>query len=273
MRPIPADTRSEQAVSPRPLDRLMWVTPDRVFYVGLLGSPSTRTMGSVILYVAAEGRIRVRIEGGDWQTTELAVVPPYAAHEVWSESPLINVIKVEAETVDPAKTPGLLRQRGAVAADDFVARTRKLSAELRSSRCEDLMSVDFDRLFFERALAPRRIDPRIRHVVETIRRNPAAPALAEHCALEVSLSFSRFLHLFKEELGIPFRSFRSWKRARNLLYRVNEKLNLTDVALDSGYPDSSHFSRSIRQVYGLKPKDIFAGSRRLALYANGFRGA
>ena len=55
----------------------------------------------------------------------------------------------------------------------------------------------------------------------------------------------------------------TWKRARSLLQYVNLDANLTDVALEVGYPDASHFSHSIRQIYGLKPKDIFAGSRRL----------
>ena len=59
-------------------------------------------------------------------------------------------------------------------------------------------------------------------------------------------------------------AIRSPKRARSLLqYVVNQDSSLTDVALGAGYPDSSHFSHSIRQVYGLKPKDIFAGSRKL----------
>ena len=37
---------------------LMLITPERVFYAGLLGAPSVRTMGSVIAYVAVEGAIR-----------------------------------------------------------------------------------------------------------------------------------------------------------------------------------------------------------------------
>jgi AraC-like DNA-binding protein len=36
-----------------------------------------------------------------------------------------------------------------------------------------------------------------------------------------------------------------------------------------GYPDSTHFSHSVRQVYGLTPKSIFAGCRKLALYGSG----
>ena len=91
------------------------------------------------------------------------------------------------------------------------------------------------------------------------------PAMAGDCAASVRLSFSRFLHLFKEQTGAPFRSMRTWKRARSLLHYVNRPSNLTAVALETGYPDATHFSHSIRQVYGLKPKDIFAGSRRLVL--------
>ena len=104
-------------------------------------------------------------------------------------------------------------------------------------------------------------------MIDTIKSDPSAPSSAEACAEQVHLSFSRFLHLFKQEVGVPFRSFRTWKRARSLLHYVNRDSNLAHVALDTGYPDSTHFSHSIRQVYGLKPKDIFAGSRRLSIYA------
>lgn len=54
---------------------------------------------------------------------------------------------------------------------------------------------------------------------------------------------------------------------------MTQSSNLTDIALDAGYPDSTHFSHSIRQVYGLTPKSIFAGCRKLALYASGAAAA
>jgi AraC-like DNA-binding protein len=124
----------------------------------------------------------------------------------------------------------------------------------------------FDEAVFGEALATKRLDRRIARVVEQIKREPCDYMSAEDCAKTVNLSFSRFLHLFKAEVGAPFRSFRTWKRARALLPYVNQDANLTHIALDIGYPDSTHFSHSIRQVYGLKPTDIFAGSRRLAIY-------
>jgi AraC-like DNA-binding protein len=246
---------------------LMWITADRVFYVGLLGAPTVRTMGSVIVYVAVSGTIRIRLRDGEWQTTEMAVVPPYVPHQVESQARIINVLKIEAETVDLDALPDVLKGSGAVDEPEFVQLVRRRQGEMSAQGCAvDLLKLDFDKTFFGAALMPRHIDRRIAAVLDRIRQDPSAPAIAEECAATAHLSFSRFLHLFKQELGASFRSFRTWKRARCLLHYVNRKANLTHVALDTGYPDSTHFSHSIRQVYGLKPRDIFAGSRRLALF-------
>jgi len=38
----------------------MWITPDRMFYVGPIGAPSVRTMAAVIVYVA-QGCVRISI--------------------------------------------------------------------------------------------------------------------------------------------------------------------------------------------------------------------
>ena len=254
--------------TPQPASGLMWITADRVFYVGLLGAPSVRTMGSLIVYVAEAGStIRIRIDGGDWVSTEMAVVPPYVSHQVLSDARLINVLNIEAETLDSEALPPELRGRGAVSAPAFVQLVQRRQRELlQQGQAVDLLKLGFDQVFFGAALAPRRIDPRIAAVLERIKRDPSAPAIAQECAAMAHLSFSRFLHLFKQEVGAPFRSFRTWKRARSLLHYVNRETNLAHVALDTGYPDSTHFSHSIRQVYGLKPRDIFAGSRRLAMY-------
>jgi AraC-like DNA-binding protein len=251
-----------------PSRRFMWITPDRLLYVGLIGAPSMRTMGSVNVYVAQQAEIRVRMQGGEWQRTELAMVPPYVPHQVIAEARNIHVLQIEAETVDLAALPALLRGCGVVHAPEFVAQVRRLAGELHDTGGDvDLAALDFDTLFFGAALAPRRIEPRIQAVVDAIKREPSAALSAEDCARSVNLSFSRFLHLFKQEVGAPFRGFRTWKRARSLLHHVNRDANLARVAQDTGYPDSTHFSHSIRQVYGLKPSDIFAGSRRLSIYA------
>jgi AraC-like DNA-binding protein len=249
-------------------ERLMWLTHQRVFYAGLLGAAAERTMGGHGV------SNRLRIGGGAWQTGELLVVPPQVPHRVESAHPLIFNLLIESESVDPARLPGFMQHCGPVDAPAFVQRMRDAHTHLlAASGRQSFDGFDFDRLFFGEALAPRAIDARIRKVIDTINADPAAPTSAEDCAASVHLSFSRFLHLFKQETGMAFRAFRAWKRARSLLRYVRQTSTLTDIALDTGYPDSTHFSHSIRQVYGLKPSDIVAGSRRLALHdaAGGYR--
>lgn len=262
-------------------NRVMWLNNDRVFYAGLLGAVSVRTMGGWLVYASLGAPLRICV--GDaasgtlaadapWQSTELAVVPPYTPHRVACDERLICSITIEPETVDEAALPAwLLAQAGAVPADQpeaarMLQRVRTAHAWLCShGHSIDLQTTGFDECFFGRPLAPRRLDPRIARVLEDMRNDPSRSTTAQECATAVGLSFSRFLHLFKAQVGTPFRSLRTWKRARSLLHHVTRETNLVHVALDTGYPDSTHFSHSIRQVYGLKPRDLFAGSRALTV--------
>ena len=253
-------------------ERLMWITRQRVFYAGLLGVAAERTFGGHGVYVSPAGAppLRICIGGGAWQSGDLLVVPPQVPHRVESASPLILNLLVEAESVDAARLPAFLQHCGCVAAPDFVRRVRDGHARLlAASGRECFDSFDFDTLFFGTVLAARTLDARIRTVIDRINGDPSGIVSADACAAAVGLSFSRFLHLFKQETGVTFRAFRAWKRARSLLRHVREPSTLTDIALDTGYPDSTHFSHSIRQVYGLRPSDILAGSRRLALHDAG----
>ena len=253
-------------------ERVMWITPDRVFYVGLLGAPSVRNFGAVSVYVGLDCPVSVSVDGGEWETSQVAVVQPYTPHQVAYASRNIAVIHIEPESVDMGALPRMLREGcGAVQADEFRAHVLRChQAIIRNGQNAAEPMLDFDTLVFGSPLPSRTVDPRIAQVLERIRRDPSSQALAQDCAEQVHLSFSRFLHLFKSEVGASFRSFRTWKRARSLLhYVVDQSTTLTDVALGAGYPDSTHFSHSIRQVYGLKPKDIFAGSRKLRVIGPG----
>lgn len=268
---------STDAFAPRrctSADRIMWITPDRIFYAGLLGAPVMHAKGALIVYVAIEAPLRVRIGGGGWQTAEVAVVPPYVPYEIACDGRHVLDILIEPETVKLDQLPPVLQACGAVQAPEFAAQVRRAHARLvAAGGTMDIRPKDFDATFFGAPLPLRVLDPRIVAVLDRIKKNLLAVAAAEECAVQAGLSFSRFLHLFKEQAGAPFRSFRTWKRARSLLHYVNSSSSLVDVALDIGYPDSTHFSHSIRQTFGLKPRDMFAGSRKLKLITEQTSGA
>ncbi len=247
---------------------LMLISPQRVFYAGLLGRPRGRTSGGFHVYCAVEGCLTVTREGRSDRATTVAVVPPYVPHTVESEHPTVICVIIEPETVQPGDLEALASRLAGDEACVVQDRIRCVYDGIRAGTvCPAAMTTaEFDRTIFGAALPPRRLDPRVATAVARLVENPERSLTAADCARGAGLSQSRFLHLFKDETGVSFRAFRAWKRARHLLNFVNEDLNFAHLAQDIGYPDSTHFSHSIRRFYGLKPRAIFTGSRDLAIY-------
>jgi AraC-like DNA-binding protein len=258
------------AANDRQSAHLMLIMPERVFYAGLLGRPRRRCSGAFHVYVAIRGGIRLVPEGGREIHGELAVALPYVAHTVTSDHRSIICVTLEPETVRVGVMEELAKRVSGPDQAFFVDRVRAAYARLRSCGFDnDITSAAFDAMFFGEALPARALDIRVKRAIAQIVAFSGEPVTAAGCAAAAGLSQSRFLHLFKQETGLSFRSFRAWKRARHLLHYANQDLNLAHLAQDIGYPDSTHFSHSIRRFYGLKPRAIFSGSRDLAIYRSG----
>jgi AraC-like DNA-binding protein len=253
---------------------LMLITPERVFYAGLLGRPRARCSGACHVYVAIRDGLWLSTADGREAYGELLAVAPNVRHTVTSEYRSVISVTIEPESVRPGGLDDLIKRLTGEERELFVQRIRAAYGELLSrARRDDITSHAFDHMCFGEALPARELDPRVVKAIAQIGRFGGEPVTAASCAAEAGLSASRFLHLFKQETGISFRSFRAWKRARHLLHFANQDLNLAHLAQDIGYPDSTHFSHSIRRFYGLKPRAIFSGSRDLAIYHVGLMEA
>lgn len=239
-------------------DHMMLITPSRLAYRGLFGTPGARNFGAWVFYVAVKAAFEVSVDGGPARRERFIAVPPYTPHRVSTTDREMNEVLVEAETVDDA----LLREHW-LASD---AQRDALAERIRAGFVPGAeQAADFDLRFFGAPLPTRRLDTRVLRAIERMKDDPAGRLTAEDCAALTGLSFSRFTHLFSEQTRTTFRRFRAWKRARGLMPLIGNGLNLLDVALDAGYADSTHFSHSVRQFYGYTPRDIFHGSRRVAV--------
>jgi len=245
----------------------MLVLQDRVFYRGLLGNRmKARRLGGASIYLAPAGAFRLKLGGGDWTRRDIALVPPYQAHQVASDCGNVISVLIEPDRLEPGELPRLVAElEEAGRRSKLLQRLRAAAARLRQMAPDSGISTEtFDRIVLGRALAARQIDPRIAVALEAFEEAALEnPSLAADLARDIGLSASRFLHLFKEQTGVSFRNYRMWRRARSFLLHANHSGSLTDVALSLGYPDSSHFSHSIRKTYGLQPRAIRIGSQNL----------
>ena len=75
----------------------MLITPERVFYAGLLGR--RRCSGAFHVYVAIRGGLKLEAEGEAESYSELAVAPANQRHTIASDERSVICVMVEPETV------------------------------------------------------------------------------------------------------------------------------------------------------------------------------
>ncbi len=99
-------------------------------------------------------------------------------------------------------------------------------------------------------------DDRIRRAVERIDRDPVDAGNYAALARAVHLSPSRFASLFREHVGMPVRNYVLWRRLHLALHLWTAGARVTDAAVDAGFSDCAHLSRSFRHVFGAAPTEL-----------------
>jgi len=74
---------------------------------------------------------------------------------------------------------------------------------------------------------------------------------AAEVASQLALSESRFLHLFREQLGIAWRPYLLWRRMTCALQAIINNTSATNAAHLAGFSDSAHLSRTFRKNFGM----------------------
>lgn len=98
------------------------------------------------------------------------------------------------------------------------------------------------------------IDDRVRYVTELVIRNIKEQQFSfKDVAAIVSLSESRLAHLFKKEIGIPFRKYVVWVRLKTAVIHILQGESITQASYISGFSDAAHFSNTYFKMFGLKP--------------------
>ncbi|WP_280864715.1 helix-turn-helix domain-containing protein [Streptomyces sp. SAI-127] len=98
------------------------------------------------------------------------------------------------------------------------------------------------------------VDPRVRRAQQLIAADPGAPHTVRSLAAEVSLSPSRFAHLFTRQLGrSPMRELREARLNHAARLLESTDLSVERVAAASGFASPFHFNRVFRARYGTPP--------------------
>jgi AraC-like DNA-binding protein len=105
----------------------------------------------------------------------------------------------------------------------------------------------------------RRIDARVTKVLRQIRDSDDLRVSLESAAAAAFLSPSRFAHLFKQQLGLPFRRYLLWRKLTRAMLLIGREGTATEAAHAADFADAAHLTRTFCQMFGIPPTVLLRG--------------
>lgn len=218
---------------------------------------------SIQLILALTGSLRIRHGNGEpWHCCDAALVRADALHEVDARGATVLIGFVE-----PESRPGAaLAERIPV---DITHLPADEAARWRDMVCATGSPGDAEiRRWLEADLSGSRpqptLHPGVGRVLRYIRGHLQEPDALSLSALAVvaGLSPSRLMHAFTSSMGIALRPYLLWLRLQLACSELMRGASATDAALQAGFADAAHFSRTCRRMLGTTPTAIAASKAR-----------
>jgi AraC-like DNA-binding protein/mannose-6-phosphate isomerase-like protein (cupin superfamily) len=228
---------------------------DRVLaYVGAVGSTRLHAHHAVQVAIAlGDSTLAFEDRAGKVETGRAFIIPADAHHAIGR--PCRRTLLLH---VDPESDSG----------EALEALVQASSAQGWRAAAEALPAIVLDdprdlRRTTQRLLSPFTMETQSRGLHAAVREAlRLLPSLAEsgdvrvrEVARRVGLSDSRLMHLFREQVGVPLRSYVRWLRLRLAVDQVRRGANLTEAAHAAGFTDSAHLSNVFHATFGLAPSE------------------
>ena len=105
----------------------------------------------------------------------------------------------------------------------------------------------------------RRIDPRVTTVLNRIQASDELRVSLESAAEMAFLSPSRFAHLFKHQMGLPFRRYVLWRKLTRAMVAIGGDQTIAAAAHAADFADAAHLTRTFYQMFGMAPSALMRG--------------
>lgn len=242
-----------------------YIYDNRVLQLGCPPDIGEHRLGAAALAVSLDKKplAILETETDDWRECHSALVPPSCVHETRFNGARCAILFLEPESIDYVNVSASMPNGNFQVMFDHIDE-QTIIPKLQQLDIADLDMEEVYALTQEIIYGTgynyddeEKIDARIIKVLDLIKAEPASSYSMETLAEMVGLSPTRFIHLFKEQTGVPIRRFRQWVRMKKVIVLVADGKSLTDAALDAGFTDSAHFSRAFKNMFGITPSTVF----------------
>ena len=218
---------------------------------------------AIQVVIAIDGEVAIRGDRGDWRPARGLIVRADAVHSYMPQGCLVAMLFVDPESPEGVWLSAALREDITVVPE---SRLSGCAAEVRQfleQPFESLAVADLVRLcvraFCTGAPPSRRLDERVTRVLLAIRESDDLRMSIDDAAAMAFLSPSRFAHLFKQQVGVPFRRYMLWRKLTRAMLVIGRERAIGTAAHAADFADAAHLTRTFYQMVGLSPSMLMRG--------------
>ena len=73
------------------------------------------------------------------------------------------------------------------------------------------------------------------------------------------LSPTRFAHVFKDQVGLPFSRYMLWRKLTRAMVAIGSERTIAAAAHAADFADAAHLTRTFYQMFGMAPSVLMRG--------------
>ena len=218
---------------------------------------------AIQIVIALDGCVAISGKGDGWRESRGIVVRPDAEHSFDCNGALGVMVFVDPESREGAWLAASLRQDLTAVPD---TRLDSMVPDLRTFAEQPDEMDDVATLVrgcvqgLRPGLVPaRRFDSRVTTVLDAIRESDELRMSLDTAADIACLSPTRFAHLFKEQVGLPFSRYMLWRKLTRAMVAVASERTIAAAAHAADFADAAHLTRTFYQMFGMAPSALMRG--------------
>lgn len=203
--------------------------------------------------------------GGDheWRESRGIVVRPDAVHSFDCNGALGVMVFVDPESSEGAWLSASLRTDITNVPDtrlDSIVPTFRAFAEEPDESGDVAALIRRGVQGLGPGLAPTpRLDPRVSAVLRAIRASDDLRISLDTAADVAFLSPTRFAHLFRDQVGLPFSRYMLWRKLTRAMVAIGSEQTIAAAAHAADFADAAHLTRTFYQMVGMAPSALMRG--------------
>jgi AraC-like DNA-binding protein len=218
---------------------------------------------AIQVVIALDGCVAICGSDGKWRESRGIVVRPDAEHSFDCNGALGVMVFVDPESSEGTWLSTSLRQDITIVPHtrlDAITTALRPFAE-QPDETDDVTSLIRHCIYGLRpGVAPTRgLDSRVTTVLGAIRASDDLRLSLDQAADMAYLSSTRFAHLFKDQVGLPFSRYMLWRKLTRAMVAVASERTIAAAAHAADFSDAAHLTRTFYQMVGMAPSVLMRG--------------